>query len=72
MKCNSLILWRDSGICLLESQSIWYIYSPMDTGPIGYYQGILRCQIVHCRFEAMGIYPWTHQYSRLIGTAGRF
>lgn len=49
---------------------VWYIYSPMVTGPLGLYQGILFHQILHCRFKAIGGNPWPLRYSRPTGIVG--
>ena len=70
MQCNYLILWRVFSICLLATPVLWYMYSPMDTGPVGPYQVTLLYQISHCRSKAIGDSPWTLRYSRPIGMVG--
>ena len=49
---------------------LWYMYSPMDTGPIGPYQVTLVYQISHCQSKAIGDSSWTLQYSRPTGIVG--
>ena len=50
---------------------LWYMYSPMDTGPISHYHVALFYQISHCRSKAIEDSPWTLRYSRPIGIVGR-
>jgi len=56
---------------LARHSILWYMYSPMDTGPIGPYHVTLFYPISHCRSKAIGDSPWTLPYSRPTGLVGR-
>jgi len=56
---------------LARHSVLWYMYSPMDTGPIGPYYVSLFYQISHCRSKAIGDSPWTLRCSRPTGIVGR-
>ena len=56
---------------LARHSILWYMYSPMDTGPIGHDHVTLFYQISHCRPKAIGDSPWTFRYSRPTGIVGR-